>query len=530
MRLVQITALPRNNALSDAARRYAAASLSPHTQRAYRTQWAAWTEFAGLHGHTALPARPELVANWLALRAQAKAGGGRRAGRTGQSSTTLRTAVAALKAAHLAHGEAFDSKHPAIVLVMRGAARLQPDAAHQAAALKRDTLKEILSVPAHDARSRRDAALLSLGYCFALRRSELVGLDLGTLGDGTSVLSLQPTHLEVRLTKSKAGVSHDVFVLPRRGNQTAVRVIETWLRAAKIEAGEPVLRRVLKSGTVSAKRLDAQSVPLIVKRHVRQAFVAKGLPTATAVRLADGYSGHSLRVGFAVSAAEAGADIAAIQHALGHSSTTMAARYAQAADKVKTSPLRLNGAKIAGAAARFTRRLDHPPISAALDTPAKLRRAIAKLAIAQRETAHLDRELKAGRPSAKPAWYRNQKQHWLGWLDGYRAPGAYGRRDWDRSPAYIYNHVRCAPMLLWLAEAAGCPKRDVKRAARDARSKLHEDAKCAAIRAILPWSIGRLLGTTLELTSRKVIGAGGLFELYSSACSICSRSGWILST
>lgn len=52
------------------------------------------------------------------------------------------------------------------------------------------------------------------------------------------------------------------------------------------------------------------------------------------------------------------------------------------------------------------------------------------------------------------AWYRSQKQHWLGWLAEYSGPGAYGRQsDTIRSAELAYNRIQCAPMLFWLAEA-----------------------------------------------------------------------------
>ena len=50
------------------------------------------------------------------------------------------------------------------------------------------------------------------------------------------------------------------------------------------------------------------------------------------------YSGHSLRVGFAVTAAEGGADIRSIASVTRHRSLAMPARYAEKADQVRTSP------------------------------------------------------------------------------------------------------------------------------------------------------------------------------------------------
>ena len=62
-----------------------------------------------------------------------------------------------------------------------------------------------------------------------------------------------------------------------------------------------------------------------------------GAPKLKADAEAARYSGHSLRVGFAVAAAEAGADIRAIASVTRHRSLAMPARYAQKAEQIKTS-------------------------------------------------------------------------------------------------------------------------------------------------------------------------------------------------
>jgi len=86
-----------------------------------------------------------------------------------------------------------------------------------------------------------------------------------------------------------------------------------------------------------------------------------------------------------------------------------------------------------------------------------------------RALAHRIKRLKSGGPVAdsleralastpvRPVWYETQKQHWEGWLREY--DGAYGRSAWDRTAESVYNHIQCAPMLLWLAEAGGIPRR-----------------------------------------------------------------------
>ena len=55
------------------------------------------------------------------------------------------------------------------------------------------------------------------------------------------------------------------------------------------------------------------------------------------------------------------------------------------------------------------------------------------------------------KPYGNPlVWYHTQKEHWLGWLGGYKGPRAYGRKHWDRDARFAYNHVVEPLMLLYL--------------------------------------------------------------------------------
>ena len=124
-------------------------------------------------------------------------------------------------------------------------------------------------------------------------------------------------------------------------------------------------------------------------------------------------------------------------------------------------------------------------------TPSALRSKIAKLRIRAPVTesygrALINREIWTD----EAVWYRNQKEHWLGWLSEYDGPGAYSRKNWkQRSAEFVYNHIGCPPMLLWLAEAAGVKKREILAAKRLALSGSSSRAShCAIIRKSIPWS------------------------------------------
>ena len=97
-------------------------------------------------------------------------------------------------------------------------------------------------------------------------------------------------------------------------------------------------------------------------------------------------------------------------------------------------------------------------------------------------------------------WYGSQREHWLGWLRHYDGPGYYGRKQWDRTADFAYNHLNCPPMVLWLAEACGVPKHRVRSAMKASLTASRSlPAMCAAIRREIPW---RLIEDRLQGSAR----------------------------
>ena len=391
-------------ALTPSAKAFIRAAISPNTARTYAAQWRAWTGYAASVRASLIPADPHVVANWLALRAQGdnhargeepqdkarddppessasqspplrrkgskergvvsglafvypreavnRGGdkGGRQPGRQPAggkraSPSTLRSALSAIKFAHLAAGLSFDTAHPAIRLVLQGIVRSHPKAPRQASPLRREIVQSVIAELEDDVAGRRDAALLALGYCFGRRRSELTQLDYERIGAGSGALRITKTVIELRIIRSKnnARIEEEIYVVPVQPNKLAVAAIARWIEAAELESGQPLLRRVFKSGRVGPRRLDPQSVALIIKRRLTEYHERHGLGATAARRAVAHFSGHSLRVGLAVASAEAGASVLAIQNALGHKTPVMAARYARAAERAKTSPHLLPG-------------------------------------------------------------------------------------------------------------------------------------------------------------------------------------------
>jgi len=94
-------------------------------------------------------------------------------------------------------------------------------------------------------------------------------------------------------------------------------------------------------------------------------------------------------------------------------------------------------------------------------------------------------------PAAHPGkWYRTQHEHWLGWLDAYAGPGAYGRtRPSPTSARAVYHRIVEPKMLLYLAEAAGVDAAAVARAREAVASATSMMQASGRVRRIVPWEV-----------------------------------------
>jgi hypothetical protein len=149
----------------------------------------------------------------------------------------------------------------------------------------------------------RDRALILLGFTGAMRRSELVGLDVSDLAQ--SVEGLTITIRKSKTDQLQAGRKVGI-PFGAKAETCPVRAVKAWLEASKTLDG-PVFRSVNKHGQVLDTRLCDRAVAEVVKRSLK----ATG-------RNSRGYSGHSLRAGLVTQAAISGVSERAIQDQSGH--------------------------------------------------------------------------------------------------------------------------------------------------------------------------------------------------------------------
>ena len=189
-------------------------------------------------------------------------------------------------------------------------------------------LKSIIKVIDEQKREQikklRDRTIILIGFSGGFRRNELVSLDFDDL-------DFVAEGLKISLKRSKTDQFGEgtVKALPYFNNikYCPVLSLKKWIEISKINTG-PLFRRFTKGSNLSKNRLTDQTVALLIKEYLKQAGIDS-----------KNYSGHSLRSGFATTAAESGVEERSIMAMTGHKSTEMVRRYIKEANLFKNNAL-----------------------------------------------------------------------------------------------------------------------------------------------------------------------------------------------
>jgi site-specific recombinase XerD len=292
----------------ESAARYAASALAPATRRAYEHDWRVFAEWCVARGLEPMPAAPETVAAFLAAEADRDL-----------HPVTITKRGAAIAAAHRAHGQPSPCESPAIAAVLAGIRRtrgMRPQ--RKAQALELEPLARMTElIHTGTLAGLRDHALLLLGFAAALRRSELVALDVEDL----AFHAVRGLLVTVRRSKTDQHQQGELVAVPysQGPGRCAVRSVRRYLDATGIQGG-PVFRQMRRGDNLTERRPSDQSVALIVKRRAEAAGVSSAL-----------LSGHSLRAGYATAAAAAGVEERQIANVTRHRSLPVLRGYIRTA-------------------------------------------------------------------------------------------------------------------------------------------------------------------------------------------------------
>ena len=251
--------------------------LSDNTRRAYSADWAGFTRWCRLNGSTPLPPSPEVISLYLSHLAGSQ-GDGRPL-----SLASIERRLSGLVWNYAQRGFVLDRQAPPIATALTTIRERMTRPPARKDTIGTEEVRTMAATLPHDLRGLRDRAILLIGHSAALRRSEIVSLDL----DGPGKIT--PAGAQLRLGDRP-------LEIPRATSERScpVAALESWLRFAGITSG-PVFVRISRDGKRAlAARLSDKHVARLVKRTALDAGLRPDLPERERTRL---YAGESLRGG-----------------------------------------------------------------------------------------------------------------------------------------------------------------------------------------------------------------------------------------
>jgi len=292
-------------------------SKADNTVRAYKSDFNDFGVFCVQNGFKSLPSEPKIVSLYLTYLSTKDA-----------KISTLKRRLVSIGVIHKLKGYYLDTKHPSIIENIMGIKRRKGSVQKSKKPILINSLKKIINVidqqNKEEIKKLRDRSIILIGFSGGFRRNEIVSLDYDDL-------DFVPEGLKISLRRSKTDQFGEGFTkaLPYFDSPQYCPVVSlrNFLDLSSINSG-PIFRRFVKGSKLSEKRLTDQTVALLIKEYLNLAGIDN-----------KNFSGHSLRSGFATSAADSGAEERSIMAMTGHKSTEMVRRYIKEANLFKNNAL-----------------------------------------------------------------------------------------------------------------------------------------------------------------------------------------------
>ena len=292
-------------------------SRANNTVRAYKSDFKDFELFCLKNGFKSMPSDSKIVSLYLTYLSTKDV-----------KMSTLKRRLVAIGVIHRLKGHYLDTKHPSIIENIMGIKRRKGSIQKGKKPLLINNLKTIINViddiKDDEIKRYRDRTIILIGFSGGFRRNEIVSLDFDDL-------DFVNEGLKINLKKSKTDQFGEGLIkaVPYfdNPNYCPVKSLQKWLNYSKIDNG-PVFRRLNKGSKLTENRLTDQTVAILIKKYLQ----ISGIDSKN-------YSGHSLRSGFATSAADSGAEERSIMAMTGHKSTEMVRRYIKEANLFKNNAL-----------------------------------------------------------------------------------------------------------------------------------------------------------------------------------------------
>jgi site-specific recombinase XerD len=292
-------------------------SKAVNTVRAYKSDFKDFGLFCVQNGFKALPSEPKIISLYLTYLST-----------KGAKLSTIKRRLVSIGVVHKIKGHYLDTKHPIIIENLMGIKRRKGTVQKGKKPILINDLVKLIDVidkaEIVDIKKLRDKSILLIGFAGGFRRNEIVSLDFEDLD-----FVIEGLKITVKRSKTDQYGEGLIKGLPYFENKMycPVTTLKKWLNVSKIKDGA-LFRRFAKGSKLTKSRLTDQTVALIIKEYLNLAGINS-----------TNYSGHSLRSGFATSAAESGAEERSIMAMTGHKSTEMVRRYIKDANLFKDNAL-----------------------------------------------------------------------------------------------------------------------------------------------------------------------------------------------
>ena len=292
-------------------------SKANNTVRAYNSDFSDFGLFCAQNGFKSLPSEPRVVSLYLTHLSTKEV-----------KVSTLKRRLVSIGVIHKLRGHYLDTKHPSIIENIMGIKRRKGSIQKGKKPLLINNLRKVINIidelSIEEIKKFRDRSIILIGFSGGFRRNEIVSLNYDDLDFVTEGLKIN-----LRRSKTDQFGEGSVKGVPYFDNSQYCPVIslKKWIEISNINSG-PLFRRFIKGSKLSENRLTDQTVALLIKEYLKLAGIES-----------KNYSGHSLRSGFATSAAESGAEERSIMAMTGHKSTEMVRRYIKEANLFKNNAL-----------------------------------------------------------------------------------------------------------------------------------------------------------------------------------------------
>lgn len=315
-----MTYLVKLSDLRERAEYFASLSVSKATKRAYESDWNDFYNFCRSHELESLPATPETVCLYISRLASQN------------TVSTIVRRLTSITAIHHAAKHDSPAKNDAVNRVMKGIKRKHGTPPYQSKALSWGDTKRLIAQCDCLMIGLRDAAILALGWTSALRRSEIVALDIGDLE-----FCKEGLVISVRRSKTDQEGQGAKIGIPRSKEEPCpVEIIKRWIDRLADYGREPHNPLFVRLGAAArgkwfaepGDRLDDRIVNNIVKRYAKYAGFNPQI-----------YSAHSLRRGLATEAGARGVPERVISRHTRHRSIAVLRGYIESGTIWAENPL-----------------------------------------------------------------------------------------------------------------------------------------------------------------------------------------------